>query len=215
MIVTIDGPAGSGKSSAAQLLSEKLGVPFLNSGLIFRSLAWVCLELNLPITDPTTCADVAHGLQFEIPGHEQALVSYGSISNQLLTYTELRSHAVDEAVHHIASYAEVRQEIHRLQREIGEDQGCVMEGRTIGTHVFPDADVKFWITADPEIRLARIAAQRGAETASKMLARDEHDATREHEPMVPAEDAIQVDSGKLNPEQVVDLLYNKVREKTA
>lgn len=212
MIIAIDGPAGSGKSSAAKLLAEKLNLPSLNSGLLFRSLAWVCLELNINTTDSEACADIVRGLQIEIPGHEQAVVSYRTIQKRVLL-EELRSHQVDEAVHGIASLPDVRREIHVLQRRIAEAQGGVVEGRTIGIHVLPDADFKFWLTAAPEVRLDRITSQRGAETASKMMARDEHDATREHEPMVPADDAIQVDSSIMNLEEVVDYMLQHINDK--
>lgn len=212
MIIAIDGPAGAGKSSAAKLLAERLDLPFLNSGLLFRSLAWVCLQLGVDTTNSQACAEVVRGLDISIPGHEEVEISYQSIQNHHLS-TELRGEAVDEAVHDIASLPDVRREIHNLQRKIAHEQGGVIEGRTIGLHVFPDADAKFWLTADPIIRLARITAQRGAATASQMMARDEHDATREHEPMVPADDAIHIDSGKKNLQEVVDYMVTKVEER--
>lgn len=212
MIIAIDGPAGAGKSSAAKLLAERLDLPFLNSGLLFRSLAWVCLQLGVDTTNSQACAEVVRGLDVSIPEHEEIVVSYKSIQSHHLS-TELRSREVDVAASQVASLPDVRREIHVLQRKIAEGQGGVIEGRVIGKHVFPDADAKFWLTADSDIRLARVTAQRGAATASQMMACDEHDATREHEPMVPADDAIHIDSGKMNLQEVVDYMVTKVEER--
>lgn len=212
MIIAIDGPAGSGKSSVAKLLAEQLDLPFLNSGLLFRSLAWTCLELGVDVSNGKACADVVAKINLEVPDHEQVIVSYDTIKDRKLS-SELRSKAVDEAVHSIAGLPDVRREVLALKRKIAKEQGGVIEGRTIGTYDFPDADFKFWLTADPQIRLARVTAQRGAEAASAMMARDEHDATREHEPMVPADDAIHVDSGSMNIDEVVEYMIKKVRKK--
>lgn len=209
MIVTIDGVVGAGKSSVAKELAERLDLPVVNSGLIYRSVAWLCNNANADITDVTACVSLMDAMDLEFTGHEQVMVNGVPLS------TELRSHTIDDITHNIARIPEIHAGVHAIQRQQAERKGAVVEGRAIGSYVFPDADVKFWLDADPKVREARIAKQRGEHVAGQMMARDHADATREHEPNVPPKGAISVDSTAMDLQEVVDLMYRKVLEAAA
>lgn len=214
MIVTIDGPAGSGKSTAARELARRLGFRFLDTGAMYRAVAWACLDRRVPLDDAETVAEVARGLRIEFD-NDRVLADGRDVTEAI------RTPAVTEAASVVATNPQVREALAAKQRAIGRRGDIVTEGRDQGTVVFPDAEVKFFLTAGPEVRARRRQQELAAKGQSVPLAavleqihqRDRRDETRASGPLRPADDAIRVDTSDLSPTEVLDLLERTVRER--
>jgi cytidylate kinase len=187
MLVAIDGPAGAGKSTVARALARELGFPNQDSGAMYRSVAvrW----LASPAREP---AELAREAQIEVGGG-RVLLDGRDVT------AEIRAPEVSEAASVLAADRGVREALVAKQRLLIADGDWVAEGRDIGTVVAPGAELKIWLTADPAER----ARRREIEVAD-LLERDERDAGREHSPMTPASDAIEVDTTGLTIEEVVE-----------
>ena len=217
MIVAIDGPSGSGKSSVAHAIADRYGLTFLDTGAMYRSVAAECLAQGVDPEDAAAVARVAQNIEIEFrPADDGQRV----IANGRDVTREIRTPEVELAVSPVSATPAVREVMVALQRKVGERGDVVAEGRDIGTVVFPAADVKVFLTASPEARARRRAVQRNggnlAEDASatadaveeaKILAdlkrRDDYDSTRETSPLRPAEDATIIDSSDLGFEDVI------------
>jgi len=212
VIVTIDGPAGSGKSSAAQALSQRLGFEFLDTGAMYRAVALAALRAGLDLTDQDALARLLRTLTLDMPPGRVLL-------NSEDVTTAIRTGAVTAATSPIADSKVVRRHLVGLQRAIATGRNMVCEGRDQGTVVFPDAACKFFLKADPVERARR--RQRDMEARGEVLdldavlraqeERDRRDATRDLGPMVPAPDAILLDSTHLELPQVVDVMERAVQ----
>jgi cytidylate kinase len=224
MIIAIDGPAGSGKSTVAKLAARELGFAYLDTGAMYRSVAWRALEEGLDLTDPLPQATreriawiAAHEpISFGyLPG--EPLPSQVLINNTDVT-TQIRTPQADVAVSPVSADPGVRAALTEQQRVIGRTQDTVMEGRDIGTVVFPDAELKIFLTASTEERARRRYQQnlKKAEAANKpytgldetgILAdirrRDAYDSSREVAPLTAAPDSMVVDTTELSIEQTV------------
>ncbi len=208
-MIAIDGPSGTGKSTAAKRLAEKLGYNYYDTGAMYRAITWLALEKKSDLSDPAQIKALIDSFAFRIEGRHY-FVGEADVTEAI------RSPEVTGAVSEVAAYQEIRHALVAVQREAGERGDIVCEGRDIGTVVFPDAAVKFFLTARPEIRAARrFGEQKHSLTEEEILAdqkrRDTYDSTREHSPLRPAHDAIQIDTSDLTLDQVVDTLYNKVK----
>ncbi len=211
-IVAIDGPAGAGKSTVAKRLAERLGWRFLDTGALYRAVTLRAQRAGIAPTDAEAMARTAREAVIEIRtegGAQKVLLDGEDVS------AAIRSPDVSKSVPTVAAHAGVREAMVPRQREFASAGRVVAEGRDMGTVVFKDAGVKFYLDADPTVRAARRAAERGDPDVSKVEAeqreRDRRDSTRDVAPLAVAKDAIRVDSTGLAVEEVVDRMLAAVR----
>jgi cytidylate kinase len=214
MIITIDGPAGAGKSSAAKALARRLGFEFLDTGAMYRAVALSCLRAQIRVDDEPRLADVLAHLKIEMPpGH--VMLNGEDIS------TLIRTREVTALVGTLAAVPQVRRQLVQMQRSIVTGRNMVCEGRDQGTVAFPDAVCKFFLVADPTERARRrqqeMQARGDAVELNEVLRaqedRDRRDASRDVAPMVPAADAILLDSTGLSLDEVVDRMEQEFRRR--
>jgi cytidylate kinase len=214
--ITVDGLAASGKSILSKRLAERLGYVHLNSGLLYRGVAWLAIGERIPLTDEAALLTMisSHPLSLEArSGGVCALRISGTECTGDLTSTE-----VSYASSQIARLARVRELLLPIQRQSFPGEGVVAEGRDMGTVVFPAAAVKFFIEAKLEVRAARRLAQlRERDTTltlpqvmEELSARDARDALRDVAPMKSAEDAVLIDNSELPLEQILDIMQHRV-----
>ncbi len=223
MIIAIDGPAGSGKSSVAKAVAERLGFRYLDTGAMYRAVAFYALANGVQPWDEEGVARIVaeHKIEF---GHEEGnpFPTRVLIAGEDVT-AAVRTPSVDDAVSFVARMGTVREAMVPQQRELANGFDTVVEGRDIGTVVFPDAALKVFLTASAEERARRRAAQQAqsgialdpAGVRDALIRRDELDSTRVHSPLVPADDAVQVDTSELSLEQVVDQVCELAAERGA
>jgi cytidylate kinase len=216
MIVTIDGPAGAGKSTAAEALARRLGFRFLDTGAMYRAVTLAALRAGCDLGDEKALAGLVAGLTLEMPPG-RVLLNGEDVTERI------RTPEVTVGTGKVASSPAVRRRLVELQRALAAGRDVVCEGRDQGTIVFPDAARKFFLVADPAERarrrhremLARGEDVPWEEVLAAQQARDAADAARDIAPMVPAPDAILLDSTGLTLEQVVDRMEQEVRRCTA
>ncbi len=214
MIVTIDGPAGSGKSTAARRLAERLGFDFLDTGAMYRAVALEVLSRGIDLHDVGRVSQVADTAEIEALG---PIVRAGGRD----VTADIRTPEVTSAASKVAAIPEVRTALVRLQRQAAERRNIVSEGRDQGTVVFPHAECKFYLTADPNERARRRQlelAEQGETIAvedllRQILERDNRDQTRDTAPLRPADDAIRIDTSHLSPDEMVGRLESLVRKR--
>lgn len=215
MIITIDGPAGAGKSSAARELAKRLGFEFLDTGAMYRAVTLAALRAGLDLHDQDALARLMDGARLEMPPG-RVLLNGEDVSDQI------RTREVDLATGPVADSPVVRRRLGAMQRAIAADRRMVCEGRDQGTIVFPDAFRKFFLSADVDERVRRRRAQlaaRGEAVDAASLrraieARDRRDAARDLAPMRPAADAVVIDGTGLTLTQVVDRMEAVVRRQS-
>ncbi len=215
MIVTIDGPAGAGKSSAARALAQLLNFEFLDTGSMYRAVALAALRAGVDPRDEPALSVLVAGLRLEMPSGGRVLLDGEDAT------AAIRTREVTAATGAVADSPSVRCRLARMQRTIAEGRNVVCEGRDQGTIVFPDAGCKFFLFADPSERARRRhreMASRGESVSWETIlrdqqVRDERDAARDLAPMKPAEDALLLDSTGLSPEEVVEAMAARVRQR--
>jgi cytidylate kinase len=214
MIVTIDGPAGAGKSSAARELARRLGFRFLDTGAMYRAVTLAARERGLDLADGDALARMVREIRVELAG-DRVLLDGHDVT------TAIRRFDITTAIHYAADNAAVRGELVEWQREAAAGQNAVTEGRDQGTVVFPNAECKIFLTANEQERARRRHADllaRGEDISfedvlANQRLRDHRDAARPVGALVKADDAVEVSTDGLSPEEVVAKLEQIVRSK--
>lgn len=216
LIIAIDGPSGAGKSTVSRILAKRLGYKYVDTGAMYRAVALRLQEGNVAIDDEMRlvqlCSDLRISFRME-NGLSKVLLDGTDITDAI------RSPRISSLASSVSAIKVVRDTLLRLQREMGENGGVVMEGRDIGTVVFPDADVKFFLDALPEERGKRRyteMVEKGEkanlrDVTRQMLGRDRNDSSREYAPLKPAGDAVNIDSTCMPLEQVVGKMLEVIK----
>lgn len=218
MIIAIDGPSGAGKSTLGKMLAKELGLLYLDTGAMYRAVALAVVRKKIDLSETGKVAAAAEAVRIELVGEPddlQIILDGENVS------TEIRTLEIAQAASIVSTNSAVRRVMVEHQRQMGENSknGCVLEGRDIGSVVFPNADVKFFLTAQPEARALRRFEEdkaKGREsTYKKTLAeineRDQRDVSREDSPLTIAEDSVVIDTSELDLSEVYEQMLAAVR----
>jgi len=211
MIIAIDGPSGSGKSSTAKAVARTLAYTYLDTGAMYRAVALGVLRLEIDPFNDERVAEVVKDMTVSFKGEDVFL--NGDDVSKIIRYEE-----TSKAVTPVSANPAVRALLIKKQQEIAADHDIVMEGRDIGTVVFPNADYKFFLIADPNVRAMRRLKETEEdlsleEIKADLLRRDKKDSSRKHSPLKKAEDAIEIDTSDLTFDEQVDKLLSFIQTK--
>lgn len=214
IIVAIDGPAGSGKSTIAKIIADRYSFTYIDTGAMYRMITLYCLDNNIDFEDEMAIKNVLDNISLDMQGDKFFL------NNKEVT-KEIRETRVNENVSKIASIRIVRENLVNLQRKISQGKNVILDGRDIGTVVFPNAQIKIYLIASPEERAKRRykeLIQKGTEISydevlKSIKERDYIDSTRKESPLMKADDAVELDSTGLKIDEVLDFISKKIEEK--
>lgn len=222
MIIAIDGPSGAGKSTLGKMLAKELNLLYLDTGAMYRAVGLAVIENDLSFNDDAKIAEIARNSKIKLigePEHLQIFLNGKNVS------AEIRTNEVGQAASFVSGVSAVRKILVEHQRKLGKtsENGCVLDGRDIGTVVFPHADIKFFLTAQAEARAKRRFTEDSfkgflttyEKTLSEINLRDERDISREDSPLAVADDAVIIDTSTLDLSQVFEQMITIVYEKTA
>ncbi|MGA2213316.1 MAG: (d)CMP kinase [Bryobacteraceae bacterium] len=210
--IAIDGPAGAGKSTLARRIAAKLGYVYVDSGAMYRAVALWALRTNVAVSDMHRLEQLANAAHIEFAPPNAVLLNDEDVT------TAIRTPEVSQAASEVSLIPAVRRALVRKQREIGEKVSIVMEGRDIGTVVFPDATVKIFLDAVPEERASRRASEVAlpAKIVERQIReRDQRDRGRAESPLVQAPDAVYVDTTGLSIDEVEEAILKIIRDRTS
>lgn len=222
MIITIDGPSGTGKTTVARTVAEKIGFVYFDTGAMYRALTWLVLQKNVDVSNPSEIEALLPLFDFRIEDHK-------GVKKYFIADTDvteiIRSRPITANVSKVAAQKEVRSSLLHIQHHFAKNQNVVFEGRDLGTVVFPQAEIKIYLNADPEVRAERRLQemlQKNPEEVrhldrdqmmQEIMRRDEYDSTREVAPLRCPVDAYQIDTSRLSIDQVVDAIVAFVQKK--
>ena len=212
LIIAIDGPAASGKSTTAQLLAQKLGYVYIDTGAMYRACALKAKKMGIDINDEESIRELLDDIDIRIENHNSKNRIY--LDGEDVS-EDIRADDISALASAISAIPAVRYKMVELQRKMGEKGGVILDGRDIGTFVFPTAEVKFFLTASPEVRAKRRwleLKQKGvnkdfSEVLADLVKRDNKDSQRALAPLKKADDAIEVDTSNMTIEEQTDCLY--------
>ena len=220
MIIAIDGPSGAGKSTLGKMLAKKLNLLYLDTGAMYRAVALAVNRANVPYRDVDRIADIAENAKIDLVGEPDAMKVFLDGDD---VSVDIRTLEAAQAASVVSTISEVRRIMVEHQRAIGESaqHGCVLEGRDIGSVVFPHADIKFFLTAKPEARARRRHTEDQSkgristyeQTLAEINERDERDVSREDSPLTISDDAIVIDTSELDLSEVFEQMLAAQREK--
>lgn len=215
MIIAIDGPSGSGKSTIAKILAKKLGISYLDTGAMYRGIAYYVIKKGIEVTDEAAVIEALKDISMQISendGVQQVIVNGENVTPYI------RENSVSMAASTVSKIPAVRIKLVELQRKIASESDCVLDGRDIGSYVLPNADYKFYLTADSRVRAVRRQAelaQKGQiltvdEIQKDIEARDLQDTTRAFAPLVICSDAMFLDTSALSIDEVTDIVLKHI-----
>lgn len=211
LVIAVDGPAGAGKSTIAKIIAKNLNINYIDTGAMYRAITYKCLKNNIDISNEEEVSKLAKNTDIDFKDNNIYL------DGQILT-DEIRTMEVSNNVSNVAKIKDVRYLMVDVQREIGKRSSVILDGRDIGSYVFPDADYKFFLIATPEERGKRRfieLSKKGYDTTLEeiiqdIIKRDEIDSNREFAPLVKSEDAIEIDTTGKTIEEVVETVISKI-----
>tara|TARA_B100002003_G_scaffold25640_1_gene21188 strand:+ start:1042 stop:1686 length:645 start_codon:yes stop_codon:yes gene_type:complete len=214
MIIAIDGPSASGKSTTAKGVAEKLGITHLDTGAMYRTVTWGLKKAAIHPSDDEKVCGFLKNLEIYFDASNHIWLNGEDVS------VEIRTGDISSRVSAVSAIPEVREKMVKIQRQIAGKKDCVLEGRDIGTVVFPDAEYKFFLVADTEIRAKRrlLDLERIGETSTlaelmdDIERRDAVDSSREHSPLLQAEDAIPIDTSHLTINEQINKIVNLINQ---
>lgn len=212
LVIAVDGPAGAGKSTVSKIVAEKLGINYIDTGAMYRAVTYKCLKEGVDISDEKAVSDMA--AKSDIDFRDNSIYLDGKSVND-----EIRTVEVSSNVSDVAKIREVRYQMVEVQRRIGEKSSVILDGRDIGSYVFPNADYKFYLVATAEERGNRRykeMREKGFEVNLKdvirdIVKRDEIDSNREFAPLVKADDAIEIDTTGLGIDEVANKIIENIK----
>jgi cytidylate kinase len=222
MIIAIDGPSGAGKSTLGKMLARELGLLYLDTGAMYRAVALAVLQRGVSLDDTAKIAEIARHAVVELSGDVDSLKI--ALNGKDVSH-EIRTLEVAQAASVVSTISDVRRVMVEHQRQIGlsAPNGCVLEGRDIGSVVFPSADFKFFLTAKPEARARRRYEEDRSkgrvstyeQTLAEINERDQRDVSRADSPLTIAEGAVVIDTSELDLTEVFEQMISRIRERSA
>ena len=218
MIIAIDGPAASGKSTTAIGVAKRLGITYLDTGAMYRAVTFGLIENDIKFEDSSELDNYLKQIKLRLSETKSGVIL--NLDGRNIS-KEIRSSKVTENVSEVSALKKVRDSMVLIQRKMAKKNDCILEGRDIGTVVFPNADFKFFLIADEKVRakrrqndLKKMGEQKSIDNVTRdIIKRDHKDSTRKHSPLIKSENAIIIDTSNLGINKVIDKIVNIVNKK--